>query len=46
MISVHNKFVSKVTKIVLIGLVVYTILFILFKAINYFQAKKQKENLD
>ena len=45
MISFHPKLLSRITKIVLIGLVSYTLLFILFKAIGYFQAKKQKEDL-
>lgn len=45
MISIHPKLVSKITKLVLIGLAIYTMLFILFKAISYFQSVKQKENL-
>lgn len=42
MISIHPKLVSKITKLVLIGLAIYTMLFILFKAISYFQSVKQK----
>ncbi|CAM3914558.1 hypothetical protein [Arcobacter cloacae] len=45
MISVHSKLVSRITKMLLIGLTTYTVLFILFKAIIYFQSVKQKENL-
>ena len=45
MISVHSKLVSRITKTLLIGLTIYTVLFILFKAIIYFQSVKQKENL-
>lgn len=45
MISVHSKLVSRITKTLLIGLTTYTVLFILFKAIIYFQSVKQKENL-
>ena len=45
MISVHSKLVSRITKTLLIGLTIYTVLFILFKAIIYFQSVKQKEDL-
>lgn len=45
MISVHPKLLSRITRTVLIGLIIYALLFILFKAISYFQSVKQKENL-
>jgi cell division protein FtsB len=45
MISLHNRVVSRITKIVLVAVIVYTSLFIFYKTISYYQAKSQKEEL-